>query len=88
MYPGNVSTLCGLATNGNSQVLREYGTPVRGIYAAGNDQNSIWRGTYPAGGSWLSSAIKFGFVAAEHLAGPGSDFTGGAHNPVYSIPEK
>ncbi|KAK6366830.1 hypothetical protein LTS17_010381 [Exophiala oligosperma] len=68
MYPGNVSTLYGLATNENAQVLGKYGIPIKGLYAAGNDQDSLWKGTYPSGGSWLSSAMTFGFIAGNHLA--------------------
>lgn len=68
IYPGNVSTLYGLITNEHAQVLGKSRKPIQGLYAAGNDQNSLWRGTYPSGGSWLSPSMTFGFVAAEHMA--------------------
>jgi predicted oxidoreductase len=52
--------LYGLAINDKSQVLDKSGQPIPGLYTAGNDQNSLWRGSYPSGGSWLSSAKTLG----------------------------
>lgn len=68
LYPGNVSTLYGLKTNEYAQALDKYGKPIEGLYAAGNDNNSIWRGAYPGGGSCIGPGIVFGYVAANHLA--------------------
>ena len=45
------------------------GEPIAGLYAAGNDMNSIMGGHYPSGGITLGPAMTFGFVAAHHAAG-------------------
>ncbi|OCK81380.1 fumarate reductase/succinate dehydrogenase flavo protein [Lepidopterella palustris CBS 459.81] len=69
LYPGNVSTMWGLVTNKDAQVLDSTGTPVPGLYAVGCDQNSVFRGQYPGGGSSIGPGMTFGFRAGEHLAG-------------------
>ncbi|KIW86367.1 hypothetical protein Z517_01763 [Fonsecaea pedrosoi CBS 271.37] len=68
MYPGNVSTQYGLRTDEYARVMGQEEKPIDGLYAAGNDSNSVWRGTYPAGGSSIGPAMTFGYVAAEHMA--------------------
>lgn len=67
MYPGDVSALAGVVTNEWAQVLGSDSIAISGLYAVGNDQDSLWKGTYPSGGSWLSPAMTFAFVAAEHM---------------------
>ncbi|OQV00129.1 FAD binding domain-containing protein [Cladophialophora immunda] len=69
LYPGNVSTLYGLRTNHNAQVLNSDGNPVRGLYALGADQNSIMKGLYPGGGSTLGPGMVFSYRAGLHLSG-------------------
>jgi hypothetical protein len=46
IYPGNVSTLHGLPTNAEAQVLDKAGKPIAGPYVVGCDQNHVFRG-YP-----------------------------------------
>jgi succinate dehydrogenase/fumarate reductase flavoprotein subunit len=67
--PSSLSTLAGLDTNAQAQVLGQDGTPILGLYAAGLDNNTIMRGRYPGGGSSLGPAMTFGFIAARHMAG-------------------
>lgn len=69
ILPGDFSTLAGLRTNGNAQVLGRDGTPIPGLYAAGNDLNTMGGGNSPAGGFTLGPAVTFGFVAGQHMAG-------------------
>ncbi|TPX12960.1 uncharacterized protein E0L32_006605 [Thyridium curvatum] len=69
LYPGNVSTLYGLETNGNAQVLDSTGKAIQGLYAVGADQNSIMKGFYPGGGSTLGPGMVFGYRAGLHLSG-------------------
>jgi succinate dehydrogenase/fumarate reductase flavoprotein subunit len=69
IYPGDIGTSCGLVTNEHAQVLRKDGTCVTGLYACGNDMNSIMAGTYPGPGITLGPAMAFGFIAARHAAG-------------------
>jgi hypothetical protein len=52
-----------------SRVLDQDGHLIPGLYAAGNDLNSIIGGNYPGGGP----ALTFGYIAAKHLAQRGKD---------------
>ena len=67
VVPGSLGTFAGLKVNAHAQVLNAQGTPVQGLYAAGNDMNSVMGGHYPAGGITLGPALTFGFVAAKHV---------------------
>ena len=66
---GSLGTFAGLDTNRHGQVLDKTGEPIAGLYAAGNDMNSIMAGRYPSGGITLGPAMTFGFLAAHHAAG-------------------
>jgi succinate dehydrogenase/fumarate reductase flavoprotein subunit len=68
LYPGDLSTVGGLETNGRAQVLDAAGQPIAGLYAAGLDMNSVMRGGYPGGGSSIGPAMTFGYIAARHMA--------------------
>jgi succinate dehydrogenase/fumarate reductase flavoprotein subunit len=68
VYPADLGTACGLVTNTHAQVLDESGAPIPGLYACGNDMNSIMRGTYPGPGITIGPAIVFGYLAAIHAA--------------------
>ena len=69
IVPGSLGTFAGLATNGHAQVLDATGTPVAGLYAAGNDMAGVMGGHYPSGGITLGPAMTFGYVLAHHAAG-------------------
>jgi succinate dehydrogenase/fumarate reductase flavoprotein subunit len=69
LRPGDLSTVCGLNTDANAQVVNASGQPIPGLYAAGLDMNSMMRGHYPGGGSSLGPAMTFGYVAARHIVG-------------------
>ena len=69
LYVGDLGTFAGLRANENAQVLTDHGTPIPGLYAAGNDAASIMGGNYPGGGITLGPAITFGYIAARHMAG-------------------
>ncbi|VTU27117.1 FAD-dependent oxidoreductase [Variovorax sp. PBL-E5] len=69
LHPGDLSTVGGLETNGQAQVLTPQGNPIEGLYAAGLDMNSMMRGRYPGGGSSIGPAMTFGYIAARHMAG-------------------
>jgi succinate dehydrogenase/fumarate reductase flavoprotein subunit len=68
IYPGNVSTITGIVTDENAQVLDKGDSPVAGLFAVGCDQNSIMRGTYPAGGCSIGPGMTFGYRAANFIA--------------------
>jgi predicted oxidoreductase len=55
----------GIATDRHARVVDAAGTPIPGLYAAGNDAASIIGGA----GITLGPALTFGYVAARHLAG-------------------
>jgi len=69
LYPADLGTACGLATNSRAQVLTEDGRPIAGLYACGNDMNSIMQGAYPGPGITIGPALVFAFLAAMHAAG-------------------
>ncbi len=72
LYVGDLGTFAGLKTNEYAQVLNEDGSPIKGLYSAGNDAASIMGGNYPGGGITLGPALTFGYIAARHMAGANS----------------
>jgi succinate dehydrogenase/fumarate reductase flavoprotein subunit len=69
VYPGDIGASAGLVTNEHAQVTRQDGSPVPGLYACGNDMDSVMAGIYPGPGITLGPAMTFGYVAARHAAG-------------------
>lgn len=69
VVPGSLGTFAGLKADAQARVLDAAGAPIPGLYAAGNDMNSMMGGRYPSGGVTLGPAMTFGFLAAEHAAG-------------------
>jgi len=65
---GSLGTFAGLKTNAHAQVLDAQGQPIAGLYAGGNDMNSMMAGHYPSGGITLGPAMTFGWLAAHHMA--------------------
>jgi 3-oxosteroid 1-dehydrogenase len=68
VYPGDLGTKGGLVTNERAQVLRQDGSVIDGLYAAGNTTASVMGNTYPGGGSTLGPAMTFGYIAGMHAA--------------------
>ena len=69
VVPGSLGTFAGLRANAHAQVLNAANQPIAGLYAGGNDMNSLMSGRYPSGGITLGPAMTFGFIAAHHAAG-------------------
>ncbi|WP_263143652.1 FAD-dependent oxidoreductase [Pseudomonas sp. RIT-PI-AD] len=69
VVPGDIGTACGLLTDVHARVLDAGGAPIEGLYAAGNDMNSIMGGQYPGPGITLGPGLTFGYLAARHMAG-------------------
>ena len=65
---GLIGTFAGLRTDASARVLAEDGTPVPGLYAVGNDQASVFGGSYPGAGATLGPGMTFGYIAGRHLA--------------------
>ncbi len=66
--PSDLGTSAGLLTDGEARVLDADGRPLPGLYACGNDMNSIMDGAYPGPGITLGPALVFGYLAARALA--------------------
>lgn len=69
IVPGDLGTKGGLLTDAAARVLREDGSVIEGLYAAGNTSASVMGRTYPGPGSTLGPAVVFGHLAARHLSG-------------------
>ncbi len=74
---GSLGTFAGLRTHAQAQVLDAQGRAIEGLYAVGNDMNSLMAGHYPSGGITLGPAMTFGYLAAHHAAG-----TDPVHSPL------
>lgn len=68
VYAGDIGTACGIRCNENAQALDTSGQPIAGLYAAGNDMQSVMGGEYPAPGITLGPALTFGWIAGRHVA--------------------
>ncbi|MEN0614669.1 FAD-dependent oxidoreductase [Klebsiella indica] len=68
LYTGDLGTSRGLVTTADAQVVNQQGQPIKGLYAVGNDMDSIMAGTYPGPGITLGPALTFGYLAASHMA--------------------
>jgi succinate dehydrogenase/fumarate reductase flavoprotein subunit len=68
LVPSDLGTAAGLETDADARVLDRDGRPIPGLYACGNDMNSIMGGAYPGPGITLGPALVFGWLAARHMA--------------------
>ncbi|MFE7328603.1 FAD-binding protein [Streptomyces sp. NPDC057565] len=66
---GDLGTKGGVRTDAQARVLREDGSPIPGLYAAGNTTASVAGPTYPGPGVPIGSAMVFGHIAASDMAG-------------------
>jgi succinate dehydrogenase/fumarate reductase flavoprotein subunit len=68
LWPGDIGAAMGLVTDTDARVLREDGAAIPGLYAVGNDAQSIMGGVYPGPGITIGPAITFGYIAARHAS--------------------
>lgn len=68
VVPTPLGTALGLRTDPEARVLTESGTPVEGLFACGNDADSVMAAEYPGAGCQVGSALTFGYIAARHAA--------------------
>jgi succinate dehydrogenase/fumarate reductase flavoprotein subunit len=66
LWPGDIGAATGLAINPDAQVLGKKDAPIRGLYACGNEAQSIMGGTYPGPGITIGPAITFAYRAINH----------------------
>lgn len=69
VYPGDVGTYGGVVTDEHARVLREDGSVIPGLYAAGVSTASVMGRFYPGAGSSVGPAFTWGYVAAGHALG-------------------
>jgi 3-oxosteroid 1-dehydrogenase len=68
IVPGDLGTNGGLRTDARARVLRDDGTAIPGLYAAGNASSAVMGYGYAGAGSTLGPAMTFGYVAARDIA--------------------
>lgn len=66
LHPGVLTTTGGPRISGRGEVLRNDGSPLPGLYAAGTAAAGIFGYLYPSGGSPIAMAMTFGFLAGRH----------------------
>lgn len=69
MVPGDLGTKGGVRTDVHGRALRDDGSVIEGLYAAGNVSSPVMGHTYPGPGGTIGPAMTFGYLAALHLAG-------------------
>lgn len=69
LWPGDIGVARGLAVDADARVLDGAGRPIEGLYACGNDMQSIMGGVYPGPGITIGPGLVFAYLAARHLAG-------------------
>lgn len=69
LYPSDIGTSAGLVTDDMARVLDSNRRPISGLYACGNDMQSIMGGTCPGPGITLGPALAFAFLAASDATG-------------------
>ncbi|GAB0103186.1 3-oxosteroid 1-dehydrogenase [Nocardia sp. JMUB6875] len=68
LVPGDLGTKGGLVTDVDGRVLREDGSPIDGLYAAGNASAPVMGHTYAGPGATIGPALVFGYLAARRAA--------------------
>ncbi|MFC9126962.1 3-oxosteroid 1-dehydrogenase [Streptomyces sp. NPDC057099] len=69
IVPGDLGTKGGLLTDARARVLREDGSVIPGLYAAGNASAAVMGRSYAGAGSTIGPAMTFGYIAARDIAG-------------------
>lgn len=73
VWPADLGTSTGLETDEAARVVDTDGRIIAGLYACGNDQGSIMRGTYPGPGTTLGPAMVFAWLAARDASARAPD---------------
>jgi 3-oxosteroid 1-dehydrogenase len=68
IVPGDLGTKGGLRTDARARVLREDGSVIPRLYAAGNASAAVMGHSYAGAGSTIGPAMTFGYVAANDIA--------------------
>lgn len=76
---GAFGTCGGIATDGRARVLDVEGTPIAGLFAAGNSTESPYAAGYPGAGATLGPLMTMAYLAGRTLAGQAVDYDGAGH---------
>ncbi|MCQ4119615.1 3-oxosteroid 1-dehydrogenase [Rhodococcus tibetensis] len=68
MVPGDLGTKGGINTDTAGRALREDGTVIEGLYAAGNTSAPVMGHTYAGPGATIGPALVFGYLASLDIA--------------------
>jgi len=68
IVPGDLGTKGGLRTDERARVLREDGTAIDGLYAAGNASAAVMGRSYAGAGATIGPAMTFGYLAVLDMA--------------------
>lgn len=68
LWPGDIGSATGLTTDAAARVLGGGDAPIPGLYACGNDMQSVMGGVYPGPGITIGPGITFGYIAARDAA--------------------
>lgn len=68
LLPGSLGTFAGLRTDACARVVDSHGRAIPGLFAVGNDMQSIMGGHYPSGGITLGPGMTFGYLAGLALS--------------------
>jgi 3-oxosteroid 1-dehydrogenase len=69
IVPGDLGTKGGLRTDERARVLRQDGSIIPGLYAAGNASAAVMGRSYAGAGATIGPAMTFGYIAALDMAG-------------------
>ncbi|GGC97411.1 FAD-binding dehydrogenase [Tersicoccus solisilvae] len=69
IYPGDIGASTGFETDATAAVLGADGAPIGGVYAVGNDMQSVMGGTYPAPGITIGPGLVFAYAAVRAIVG-------------------
>jgi succinate dehydrogenase/fumarate reductase flavoprotein subunit len=78
LYPGDIGAATGLATDEQARLLDVHGQTLPGLYAVGNDMQSIMGGVYPGPGITVGPGLVFAYIAVRHALGIAADTAAGA----------
>src|SRR5215475_5027032 len=71
IVPGDLGTKGGLRTDEHARVLRDDGTVIEGLFAAGNTSALVMGRSYAGPGATIGPAMTFGYLAALDAASGG-----------------
>ncbi|MFS8102239.1 FAD-dependent oxidoreductase [Lentzea alba] len=67
IFPGDLGTKGGLVTDEHARVLKEDGSVIEGLYAAGNTTATVMGRSYPGPGCTIGAAMVFAYLGAQDL---------------------